>query len=78
MLQCLTSIMTAEMYAFAGNVRHLQVLLAAATKLGAFLQPHTAATGNGGQSGCEARAMTVNDFLFAAGLDHINMFSLTR
>lgn len=63
----------------AGNARHLQALLAAATKLGAFLRPQAAA-GAGGRSGAasEARAMTVNDFLFAAGLDHVNLFSLIR
>lgn len=63
-----------------GNARHLQALLAAATKLGAFLQPPTA--GDAGQPGevqqAAAQAMTVNNFLFTAGLDHVNMFSLIR
>lgn len=64
----------------AGNARHLQALLAAATKLGAYLQPPAA--GDAGQPGgvqqAAAQAMTVNDFLFTAGLDHVNMFSLIR
>lgn len=61
----------------AGNARHLQTLMTAAKKLSAFLQP-AAAAGSGGNEMAAARALSVNDFLFAAGLDAINMFSVIR
>ena len=65
---------------YAGNARHLRALLAAATKLSAFLQqPQGTGAGSSiGAAPAAGRAMTVNDFLFAAGLDHVNMFSLVR
>lgn len=67
-----------------GNARHLRALLAAATKLSAFLQqPQNILPGSNigtapAAAAAAGRAMTVNDFLFAAGLDHVNMFSLVR
>ncbi len=61
----------------AGNARHLQTLMTAAKKLSAFLQP-AAAAGGGGNEMAAARALSVNDFLFAAGLDAVNMFSVIR
>jgi hypothetical protein len=67
-----------------GNARHLRALLAAATKLSAFLQqPQGLLPGSNigtapAAAAAAGRAMTVNDFLFAAGLDHVNMFSLVR
>jgi hypothetical protein len=67
-----------------GNARHLRALLAAATKLSVFLQepqgirPGSSAGTAPAPAAAAGRAMTVNDFLFAAGLDHVNMFSLVR
>lgn len=63
-----------------GNARHLRALLAAATKLSAFLQQPQGSSAGAAPAAATAagRAMTVNDFQFAAGLDHVNMFSLVR
>lgn len=69
----------------AGNARHLQTLMTAAQKLGSFLQ-QAAAGGDGGGGGnggttvhaAAAKALSVNDFLFAVGLDNLNLFSVLR
>lgn len=53
----------------AGNAKHLQNLLAVTALLEPALQ----------QGGSAATAVrTVNDFLFATGLDSFNLFSLIR
>jgi hypothetical protein len=72
-------------HAGAGNSKHIQTLTSLATLLLAALR------GNGGASGepCSraggvqqqqqpAALQTVNDFLFSAGLDNINLFRLIR
>ncbi len=74
--------------ASAGNSRHLQTLLVVCGKLLHFLgnrsqsHPEAAPMPSGGRSSkvaaLEATVYTVNDLLFAAGLDDINMFRLTR
>ena len=53
----------------AGNAKHLQNLLAVT----ALLKP---ACQQGGSAAAAVR--TVNDFLFATGLDSFNLFSLIR
>jgi chromosome transmission fidelity protein 1 len=65
-----------------GNARHIQMLIRAAETLA------TAAAGGGNRVGgargaaaqpqSQARAVTVNDFLFASGLDNVNLFKLVR
>ena len=63
----------------AGNARQLRALMAVAIKLLAFLRldaelgAATAAT-----EAMAPRSMSINDFLFAATLDNVNLFSLIR
>jgi len=75
----------------AGNSRHIQTLLGLArTLLGcleaglpdrppcAAAQRPTARPGGPGSEDPTTRVLTVNDFLFATGLDNINLFQLLR
>ena len=68
----------------AGNSRHLQTLLLVCSKLLRFLgeqspsTPAFTASRKLEGAGRAASVLTVNDFLFTAGLDDINMFRLIR
>ena len=78
----------APVTASAGNSRHLQTLLLVCGKLLHFLgscsasRPEVDPLPDGVRqsqlAAGKAAVYTVNDFLFAAGLDDINMFRLTR
>lgn len=73
-----------RMLAGAGNSKHIQTLTSLASLLLAALGGGSGAAGEAcGRVGAQqqqqpARLQTVNDFLFSAGLDNINLFRLIR
>ena len=62
----------------AGNVQSLQALMSVARKLAAFLQPPAASALPAASQVEEGVALSVNDFLFNAGLDNVNLFAIVR
>ncbi len=57
----------------AGNEQNIQLLIYVTERLIAYFQLISGQNGSSGQD-----ALTVNDFLFAAGIDSVNLFHLLR